>query len=448
MSASDIQLELIDKAKKYLQKKSNENINVHNSGCCYFTSWGPSPGYAILKLWQKGFKAIFNSYKIFFKDIISISSFYNYHLINELEANKKYNKIIVSWGYKNSFLTDGSYQDKYFQINSKDTNGALWFLIYDDKVLPEKINNNILIFTRSKNTSKFNFLYLFKEIIKKIILSKFSIKKFFHITSSYTEFSDIVWNKLKEFIKEDINTIIMPYEAQPFQNKIFYKIKKINSKIKTIGYVHTFPSSLPTHYISRDGSPEKLIVSGDDQHYCFNKYLNWTNNQLKILPSTRYLKISKNMSGHIYLPMGLPSADIIIRSLQNLLKSYREKIISNLVVKNHPSTKDSKKHFEIIKKINNLLLSHKNSPQEKSYENKLSIFIGPTSAPIEALERGVEVIHICDDPVFQCYSSTLCPSIKVIKINENIYEYQLLKKGNLIQLGDSSKIFQEYYGKI
>ena len=35
-----------------------------------------------------------------------------------------------------------------------------------------------------------------------------------------------------------------------------------------------------------------------------------------------------------------------------------------------------------------------------------------------------------------------------IKINDNIYEYQLLKKGNLIQLGDSSKIFQRYYGKI
>ena len=445
MTVSNIQLELIDKAKKYLQKKSYENINVHNSGRCYFIAWAPTPGYAILKLWQKGFKTIFNYLKIFFKDLISISSFYNYHLINELEANKKYNKIIVSWGYKNSFLTDGSYQDKYFQINSKETNGALWFLIYDDKVLPEKINNNILIFTRSKNTSKFNFLYLFKEIIKKIILSKFSIKKFFHITSSYTEFSDIVWNKLKEFIKEDINTIIMPYEAQPFQNKIFYKIKKINSKIKTIGYVHTFPTSLPTHYISRDGSPEKLIVSGDDQHYCFNKYLNWTNNQLKILPSTRYLKISKNMSGHIYLPDDLPSADIIIRSLQNLLKSNREKIISNLVVKNHPSTKDSKKHLKIIKKINNLLLSHKNSPQEKSYENKLSIFIGPTSAPIEALERGVEVIHICDDPVFQCYSSELWPSIKVKKIDENTYEYHLLKKGNLIQLGDSSKTFLEAY---
>ena len=78
-------------------------------------------------------------------------------------------------------------------------------------------------------------MYLFKGILKKIILSKFSIKKFFHKTSSHTEFSDIVWNKLKDFVKKDIDTIIMPYEGQPFQNKIFYKIKKINSKINSSG---------------------------------------------------------------------------------------------------------------------------------------------------------------------------------------------------------------------
>ena len=87
----------------------------------------------------------------------------------------------------------------------------------------------------------------------------------------------------------------------------------------------------------------------------------------------------------------------------------------------------------------------KNSFLEDSYKNKLSIFIGSTSSPIEALERGVEVLHICDDPVFQSYSSALWPSIKVKKIDENTYVYQLLKKGNLIQLGGSSKTFQEGY---
>ena len=445
MSVSDIQLKLINKAKEYLQKKTSENVNVHNSARCYFMAWDKTPGYAILKLWQEGYKTIFKSYKIFFKDIISISSFYNYYLINKSESNKRYNKIIVTWGLKNCFQPDGSYQAKYFKINSKDTNEALWFLIYDEADLPEKIDDNILIFTKSKNTSKFNLMYLFNGILKKIILSKFSIKKFFHKTSSHTEFSDIVWNKLKDFVKKDIDTIIMPYEGQPFQNKIFYKIKKINSKIKTIGYVHTFPCSLPTHYIARDGSPEKLIVSGDDQHYCFEKYLNWTSKELKILPSTRYSKVADSMSGYIYLPMNLPSADIIIKSLQNLLTSDKKKAVANLIARNHPSTKDSKKHIEIIKKINNLLSSHKNSSKGESHKNKFSIFIGSTSAPIEALERDVEVIHICDDPVFQCYSSTLWPSIKVKKIDEYTYEYKLLKKGSLIKLGDSSKIFQEGY---
>ena len=119
--------------------------------------------------------------------------------------------------------------------------------------------------------------------------------------------------------------------------------------------------------------------------------------------------------------------------------------VANLVVKNHPLTKNSKKHLKIIREINNLLLKQKNSFLEDSYKNKLSIFIGSTSSPIEALERGVEVMHICDDPVFQIYSSTLWPSIKVKKIDDNIYEYQLLKKGNLIQLGDSSKVFKEDY---
>ena len=51
--------------------------------------------------------------------------------------------------------------------------------------------------------------------------------------------------------------------------------KKINNELKTIGYVHSFPVGLPTNCLSREGSPEKLIINGNDQYYCFKKYLNW-----------------------------------------------------------------------------------------------------------------------------------------------------------------------------
>ena len=90
MTVSYTQLELIDKAKKYLEQKTNENINVHNSARCYFIAWAPTPGYALLKLWQKGFIEFFYSLKIFCKDIFSISSFCNYRLINELKSGQKY----------------------------------------------------------------------------------------------------------------------------------------------------------------------------------------------------------------------------------------------------------------------------------------------------------------------------------------------------------------------
>ena len=57
----------------------------------------------------------------------------------------------------------------------------------------------------------------------------------------------------------------MPYESQPFQNKIFKLSKNINSKVKTIGYIHAFPVGLPTNYLFKEGSPEKLIVNGNLQ---------------------------------------------------------------------------------------------------------------------------------------------------------------------------------------
>ena len=314
-----------------------------------------------------------------------------------------------------------------------------------DKFLPEKIDKNILILKKSKSKFKYNFFYLFKNIINKIISSKFSLKKIFHKISWSYEFSNIVFNNLKNFITSDVTTIIMPYECQPFQNKIFKMSKKISSKIKTIGYVHSFPMGLPTNYIYRDGSPEKLILNGSDQYYCFKNYLNWPSDKLQILPSTKFLKSSENMSGYIYLPPFLNSSDVIIKLLKKFFCSNEKLYIPNLKVKNHPVTGNSKKHLQIVREINDLLSNNKNSFLKENYGKKLSIFIGATSAPIEALERGTKVIHICDDPVFQKYSNELWPSIRIKKINDNIYEYKLLQKGNLINLGDSSQTFENEY---
>jgi len=446
MAIGDLQLELISKAKKYLQKNLNNNINVHNSGICYFCSFGLfTPGYAKLKLWSEGFKSILSTYKIFYKDVLSISNLYNYYIVNNPGIDNKYNKIIVSWAKKDDFLSDGTYFDRYFKINSKDLNNSLWFLIYEGTSLPEKINNNILIFTKSTKGLKYNFFYLIKYVIKSLISSGFSLKKFFHKISWFTAFSFIVCDSIKKFINADIKTIIMPYEGQPFQNAIFKTSKAINKNIKTIGCVTSFPVGLPTNFIFRDGSPEELILNGDDQYYCFKKILNWKNNQLKILPSTRFTKSSINMSGYIYLPINLNSTNVIIKSLKNFLLKNKKKSISNFIIRNHPHAKTSKIHLKLIKQINDLLLKHSNIFSKEDKTNKISIFIGTTASIIEALERGVEVIHICNDPVLQSYSSDLWPSIKVSEVDDNTFKYELLKKGDLIKFGDGDKVFEKLY---
>ena len=127
------------------------------------------------------------------------------------------------------------------------------------------------------------------------------------------------------------------------------------------------------------------------------------------------------------------------------MKWNKKKSISNFIIRNHPHAKTSKIHLKLIKQIKDLLLKHSNIFSKEDKTNKISIFIGASSSVIEALERGVEVIHICDDPVLQSYSNDLWPSIKVLKVNDNTFKYELLKKGDLIKFGDGDKVFERFY---
>ena len=439
------QLELISKAKYYCENNLKNNIDVHDGGIFWFCSFAYSPGYAKLKLWEKGVRSFVSSSKIFLKDILAVSNLHNYSLFNSEPNNMRYRKVIISWAKKDNFLEDGSYFDTYFKINSRKIDDSIWFLIYDGKNLPEKIDKNILIFKKLKQGPKYNFLYLINKIVKNIFLYKFSIKKIFYKTSWYTEFSNIVINKIKNVISKDTEIIIMPYEGQPFQNSIFKISKNINKKIKTVGYVHPFPVGLPTNYIKRDGSPEKLIVNGDDQFNCFVKNLSWASNQLKILPSTRFQKDSYiDMAGYIFLPTTIKSKNIIIKSLENFIANYIDEPIAELVVRNHPFKKESKIHLETFEEINKILLKY-NNRFSKNHVKKISIFIGSTGSVIEALERGVEVVHVCEDPVFESYSNELWKSIQVKEINKNTFKYKLIEKGNLIKFGADKNIFQDFY---
>jgi hypothetical protein len=75
------------------------------------------------------------------------------------------------------------------------------------------------------------------------------------------------------------------------------------------------------------------------------------------------------------------------------------------------------------------------SPNVKS---NFSIFIGATSAIIEALERGTDVVHISTRPIFETYQTDIWNYLSVEQINPQLFKYKLLKKGSYILLGNGT----------
>ena len=82
------------------------------------------------------------------------------------------------------------------------------------------------------------------------------------------------WQNNPKKLKFDIN------KFQKFKDKIIYIIvdKQPPNILQLI------------EEESKEKRGEKLILNGNDQYYCFKNYLNWSNDKLKILPSTRFSK--------------------------------------------------------------------------------------------------------------------------------------------------------------
>ncbi len=310
----------------------------------------------------KGKINIFKYLYTILKDLISASYFNNYKIITKKKF--KYNKVILTWGFRENFKKNGVYEDKYFNLRSNETKKLLWVIIYMDKSLPQLVKNNILLIQpKSKKKISFksilnifckNFKYIFKDL-----------NYFFFSISSHNFFSEIMLEIFNKNIKKDINQIIMPYEGQPFQNQIL-KYFNEQKKIESIGYIHAPPPSFPTNYIKKKFSPSQIIVNGSDQALFFQK-IGWKKKQIKLRPSKRFIREKKIFRNRIFLPIYLKSANNVVNSLKDLIKK-KNIDISNYSILNHPASKNVKENLKLIKIITDV--KSKFSKQNKTFKKK------------------------------------------------------------------------------
>ena len=69
-----------------------------------------------------------------------------------------------------------------------------------------------------------------------------------------------------------------------------------------------------------------------------------------------------------------------------------------------------------------------------------SIFFGQTTAVIIALDLGLTCYHICSDPVFDSYNSTIWKQINVLKLSNNLFKYTSNKKNSFLSNGRTYEI--------
>tara|TARA_Y100000590_G_scaffold18275_1_gene21783 strand:+ start:46648 stop:47994 length:1347 start_codon:yes stop_codon:yes gene_type:complete len=439
------QIELISYTKSYLNKCKKGNIDTANSSFCYFAHWSYFPGAAKLKLKIKGPNYFFNYAKTILFNLLGVSTLSNYITIKHKVKINKFKNLIITNVSKKDFKKDGSCFDPHFQTNSRKTPRTLWFLNCIDNYIPKKFDKNIIIFARKKTFFRHDIIFFIKIFFKVLFKFKLSLKRFFHEFSVHSQFSNIISKKiLLEISKGKFKRVINSYEAQPFQNTVFKKIKKINSDIQTIGFFHTALSPMSTSLIYRSGSPDKLLISGNYSKEFLSKNLMWPKEKIKIIPSFRYNKKNvPDMSGFIFLPYNFFNLKKIIEEFENFLKISEPKSLNFFKIKNHTHANESKKHLMLIEELKKIMKIYQNRFDTKKKKKK-SIIIGGTSTVIVALQSNVEIIHICEDPIFEMYSENLWRPLKVNKVSKNTYVYRQKTKDSLVKFSNSDNLLRKY----
>ena len=429
----------------YYVRSMKNKINVANSSVCYFHNYGDyiSSSYLKLKFLGKRYygKFFFN----FLKNLYSIINTQNYVCIKS-KKQKKYKYLFISHVSRGDFQKNGSYKDNYFSLNSKDYKNTLFFLNSIDGYSPKSVQDNLIIFKRkSKNVS---IVYLLKYFLKFIIDNKFSLQKLFHYFNFLTEFSNKIFPYLYETVlKNKFKKIIMFYEAQPYQNNFINELNKKKIRTEIIGYYHTALLPLHTSLVYRQGAPNKLFISGQIQKRYCEKNLGWPKNRIFNIDSFRYSK-KKNLvpSNTIFLPYEISRSKIILQKLDFFFKKAKIKSLPFFNIRNHPAAKSSKKHLKLMRYIKKIISDNKEKFDKNS--KKKTIFIGSTTSISLALEEKKEVIHICEDPIFDSFNQGIWKNIVVTKLDKFIFKYRLKKNTHILKLNKDNNNKVKKYLKI
>lgn len=429
-----IQLKLISKAEKFLNSFSKDFFYPFKNRNIYLTPVFNSLGLIKIKNLLGSRFSFIQNFNIILRDIL-YGSYYFSNNIKEYIKNKNFKIIVVSWAKKENFKKNGIFKDKYFNVTNKyKKKSILWYLVYLDKNLPNKISENIILYQPIKN--KFpNLILLLVYILRNLKNIFISLEYFVFSISSQSILADQISKNFSKYTNsnKEIKNVYIPYEGQPFQNEIIRLIKNYIPKAKITGYIHAPPQPIPTNLLKKSNKPHTIIVNGNDQKNCMKKLLGWKNNDILVKPSSRFLIQNSMKKKNIYLPVNISNKKKVLSCLKKLQKlNYIN--LHDYKIKVHPAAMGSNNISYLVKSISEIKKNKLKFKKNVLFQDCI-IFIGMTGGIIEALERNIKLIHITQDNEIDMYNKDIWPNIIAEKLYDNIYIYKLKKKGQMLKFG-------------
>ena len=362
---------------------------------------------------------------------------------------KKESRILFSW------LSEGDVNDIILNKRDRHYGNMDYFLragfqfVYivngslSEKSIADLIkHDHVLIVYRKANL----FKYIFKIIkrffaeFKTIFKSKFHFLSFFSLDFHFSQdIAEIISKNISPFISNE-SIVFIPYEGQPFQNYLNLIFQEMNSKV--IAYMHDVLLFFPSALIKRYGHPNHIFVVGSENKNVLVKHCGWKEEEISIIQTLRQVKKEPEyFSNQFFLSYEINNELLVLE----LLKEFLEKNFwrwEHPEIRIHPLRKLSGAHDNFKMNVENIFKNNSKKGDKKELRSNypLCICIGTTTVIQEALEHGIDVLHICDIPETQMCFQNIWNTINVDRINYHMAIYHLEEPSSIISYGDNKPL--------
>lgn len=433
------QVRLLHRSRAFLRLEARRGVDVAVAPECYLNCWGRVPGNARVRALARQRGGALGLLVARLREAALVAGQSEYEVVAGTGRKRPFERLVVSWSRGNDFAPDGAYRDRYFRTGSRESPSTLWFLVSLDEAVQERLDPNIVMFRRRPGTPRLDFLFLMRSAAA-VMVRKRRADGAVPTLSATVSFADQVTRAVMATLTaERIDMVVMPYEAQPFQHAIFRAAKQRNPGMRTIGYLHSALPPLPTDLIHRLGAPDVLLVHGPGQRDILRRHLGWSSRSVRAIPALRYRATdSSALAGFVFLPYHFDDPGVIEAAYRDFVENCAIGTLPDLVVRNHPLMGQSLAHIELTRNIEAIMRRYADRISPSPALIGTSVFIGATAAILEALERGVEAIHICSQPLTESHCSEIWRDLHVERLGERLFRYRLLVRGAYVQFGSDS----------